>query len=330
MNKLINEQNEIDEKIKKIDEHLNETFQCLICGKESITLGIHGRHMKAIHNDPTYHDKWVNLTERKKELLVDKKLLKREIKEIKSIRKNCPHCNKKLTLKMYQRHVNVCENNPIEKENFCIRCRIQFPTEEAYKYHLSSKNIYGCSCMKVHNLNGKPKICGHRFYTSSDKINHNKNHKDGYWMNMESYNKIHNIKEIELNTKLIKSSQDKLTRLPNDKGFIKLDKNFEDCWDYYEETIEYNELNKRIFINIPKQYQDSLYYNDDDYCVYFKDGEDLEMVFRRRKDDNSFLPVENIVELFKEPYVPPPRIEKVYTKCAEELKIEQEIKIQYG
>ena len=63
---------------------------------------------------------------------------------------------------------------------------------------------------------------------------------------------------------------------------------------------------------------------------YFKEGEDLEMVFRRRQDDSSFLPVDNIVQMFKEPYVAPPRIEKVYTKCAEELKAEQEIKIQYG
>ena len=330
MNKLINEQNEIDEKIKEIDEHLNGCHQCLICGKESLTLGIHGRHMKAIHDDPTYHDKWESLVNRKKEFLVDKKLIKKEIKEIKSVRKHCPHCNKSLTLKMYDRHVNVCEFNLDKKQNFCVRCRIQYPSEEAYKYHLSNKNKIGCSCLRVHNVNGKPTICGQQFYNSKSKINHNKNHKDGFWLNMEAYNKAHNTKEKEIDTTLIKATSAKLTRLHND--FIKIDKNFQDCWDYYEPDIGYDELIRRIRINIPNKYHNDLYYHDKDkdYCIYFKEGEDLEMVFRRRQDDSSFLPVDNIVQMFKEPYVAPPRIEKVYTKCAEELKIEQEIKIQYG
>ena len=321
------------EKIKKIDEHLNETFQCLICGKESITLGIHGRHMKAIHNDPTYHDKWESWTQRKKELLVDKKLIKREIKEIKSVRKNCPHCNKKLTLKMYDRHINICTFSLIQRENYCKLCKIQFPNNEDYKYHLSSKNRQGCSCLKVNIKSGIPVVCGHRFYKPTDKAVHSKNHKLGIWFkDMESYNKAHNIKKNEIDMVLLKKNQDKLTFffLGIYPEYIKIDEIFKNCWEYYEPEIQFSDLNRRIKINIPEKYQNDLYYGVTDCCIYFINDEENQLVFKRRSDDNSFLPVHNIVELFKEPYVPPPRIEKVYTKCAEELKAEQEIKIQYG
>ena len=131
---------------------------------------------------------------------------------------------------------------------------------------------------------------------------------------------------------LLKKNQDKLTFffLGIYPEYIKIDEIFKNCWEYYEPEIQFSDLNRRIKINIPEKYQNDLYYGVTDCCIYFINDEENQLVFKRRSDDNSFLPVHNIVELFKEPYVPPPRIEKVYTKCAEELKAEQEIKIQYG
>ena len=146
---------------------------------------------------------------------------------------------------------------------------------------------------------------------------------------MEDYEKAHNLSEI--NIKLLKLSSKKLNRLTIDTEFIKIDENFQECWSNYEDEIEYSELQRKLIINIPKKYHNQLYYNDGDYCIYFRDGSStLEKVFIRRSDDDSFLPVDNIVELFKEEYIPLPRIEKVYKKCAEELKAEQEVKIMYG
>ena len=95
MDNLIIKQNEIDNKLKIIEDKLLKHFTCDICGKVSISLGLHGRHMRDIHTDSTYNDKWIVMTNIKKQLLVDKKLLKRQIKDIKNIRKNCPYCNTK-------------------------------------------------------------------------------------------------------------------------------------------------------------------------------------------------------------------------------------------
>ena len=325
MEQLIIKQNEIDSILKIIQDKLIEIFTCDECKKQSLTLGIHGRHMRDIHNDATSNDIWIKLKEKQKELLISKKLLKREINEIKSVRKNCPYCNKKLTLKMYQRHVNICKNNPIEKENFCKLCRIQFPTKEEYKYHLSSKNQVGCSCLKVIKKNGIPRVCGTKFYTTTDKKNHFKNHKLGFsWDNMEAYNKAHNIEEKKIDVKLMKYNLDKLTY----RGiyeYIKINDYFINCWDWYETDIPYDQLEDRININIPDKYKNDLYYNQDDNCIYFVNDTNDKMVFKRRGDDDSFLPVANIIEIFKEPYVPPPRLDKVYIKCAEELLIEKQM-----
>lgn len=328
MNKLINEQNEIDEQIKEIDELLNGCHQCLICGKESLTLGIHGRHMKAIHGDPTYHDKWESLVKRKKELLVDKKLIKREIKEIKSVRKHCPHCNKSLTVKMYDRHVNVCEFNLDKKQNFCVRCRIQFPSEGEFKYHLSNKNKNGCSCLRVHNVNGKPTICGQQFYNSKSKINHNKNHKAGFWLNMEAYNKAHNTKEIEIDLSDFKKANEiELTYFED--IFVKIfDKNLEKKWILLEPEIPYSEIISKVKKNIPEQYHNDIYYNEETGDLWVKNADydciviQLKLAKYHSDDINVYNTVDDIVELFREPYVPLPRIQKEYIKCAEELAIE--------
>jgi len=328
MNQLILKQNEIDDKIKIIDDKLQETFICDICQKESNTLGLHGRHMRDIHQYPTYNKKWTSLTNEKKQLLTDKKFIKKEIKDIKSVRKKCPHCNKKLTLKMYERHINICTFNPKKRENYCKLCNIQFSNKEDYDYHLSSKNKEGCSCLRVNIKSGIPKVCGHRFYKSTDKALHNKNHKLGIWFdNMEAYNKAYKIeKNKKVDTVLLKKNLDKLTRI-NANEYIKIDEIFKDCWEFFEPVIQFSDLNRRIKINIPEKYQNDLYYGVTDCCIYFINEEEYQLVLKRRSDDDSFLPVNNIVELFKEPYVAPPRIEKVYVKCAEELAIEKQMNL---
>ena len=72
MDNLIIKQNEIDNKLKIIEDKLLKHFTCDICGKVSISLGLHGRHMRDIHTDSTYNDKWIVMTDIKKQLLVDK------------------------------------------------------------------------------------------------------------------------------------------------------------------------------------------------------------------------------------------------------------------